>query len=232
MFVGMIFSVPAQQAMFVAWAVFTSGKWQLRLAAALTAAMILYAMLALSFSSLWESLLIGDWQNDAAPFLLIPLALLCLAGPLAFYAVISGRRLSHREAELACAASRKQFSIATLLWGTAGFAASLALARLQKNHEGEAEVAISMLIYSAIYILPIAWCALAIRRLSISLISTLVLATLFSVPFALPTSAEMVAAKAGLAIGIVWTVPFSLFIWRWCGYRLALPCDNMPKNSN
>lgn len=229
--VGVIFSAPSQLAMFVSWAVFTSRRRSFRLAVSLLAAAILYTMMEVMWDAL-SSTHVGDWNDAVAPFMLMPLALLCLAGPLAVSAIASGRRLLHRDASLSCSASPKQFSIASLLCATTGIAASLTLARLRKSSGDEAEIALVMLIYSTIFILPMVWCALAIRRRSISLISSIALAALFSAPFVLPTSVAIGPINVGVAAGTFWTVPCSLLIWRLCGYRLVPAKANVPKNSD
>jgi hypothetical protein len=106
--------------------------------------------------------------------------------------------------------------------GTAAVAVSLALARLRKVDADDALELIFLLVFAAVYVLPLT--ALVVRRSSLALCSTLSIAAAFSVPILMAAIGEGEwATHAGAAIGLVWTVPGSVLLWRSCGYRLAQP---------
>lgn len=78
-----------------------------------------------------------------------------------------------------------------------------------------------MVVYSAIHVLPLVWCALAIRRDWLSVSTTLLIAAAFSIPFVVTgTENGDWPMQVGFVVGVVWTVPLSLLLWRVFGYRL------------
>lgn len=130
----------------------------------------------------------------------------------------------------------RHFSIANLLWITSAVAASLTLARLCEDGGDEAQESLSMVVYSAIHVLPLVWCALAIRRDWLSVSTTLLIAAAFRIPFVVTgTENGDWPMQVGFVVGVVWTVPLSLLLWRVCGFRLAGGegrCDSLESQYN
>lgn len=222
LFASLVFSLPAQEAMFAVWAVFTPGKWYFRFVAALAAMVMLVALLQVRLAAPIE-----DWHDSIDPVLLMPLILLSLAAPLSTWAIWSGRRLRRVSVAGDVTKDGRHFSIANILTLTAMVAIALSLARLCQYAKNETRIAWFMLTYSTIHVLPLVWFALAVRRSWFSVGTTLATAAIFSIPFVVfAIKVGEWAVTAGTAGGLVWTVPLSLLCWRFCGYRLT---DGAPR---
>ena len=220
--IALIFGMVAQRAMFVAWAVFGLGKWHVRYGVALISSAFLYAIVQVRLGEHP-----GRWQDCIAPLLAMPLEFLALAAPLAVSAVWSGRRLRHKCDNAPYQSNARHFSLANLLWLTTAVAVSVALARWKETIGGDTlansvQKSLVVLLFPTIYVLPLCWIALAIRRLSLALILLASITALFATPFVIAARADGEWAVQLLsASGFILTVPCSLLLWRICGYRLA-----------
>ncbi|HEV3343973.1 MAG TPA: hypothetical protein VG125_26600 [Pirellulales bacterium] len=227
LFMATVFSSVAQSAVFAIWIAFGCGKWLTRLGIAVIAAACLHGLIQAQLAAPVES-----WHEIVRPFAAIPLLILSLVTPFAIVAVLTGWRLQHKDLRLRAGYSRRRFSIADLLLITTVVAASVALAHWKDATPGQAantlpESVLALfvgLVFSTIYVLPIAWAILAVQRHPLAVfLAGLIIATFAALSF-LPAAGDSQvdwSMQIGIVCGALLTAPCSLLVWRLCGYRLV-----------
>ncbi|HET6879759.1 MAG TPA: hypothetical protein VFI31_06380 [Pirellulales bacterium] len=214
-------SAMVQRAMFAVWVAFGSGRWLVRLALALAASACLYAIMQ------WQiGLDIGGRRGDIDPFMLMPMEMLSLTAIPAGLALWSGRRLRPLVAESFQTPASQHFSLLDVLALTAVVAASLAPIHAHDVKHKTMQAAfpesliyvVYMLVFSTFYMLPTVWSGLAIRRQHLALSGLAAITGLLSTP--LIAAALGPVELVGNIVGLFWTAPASVLLWRFCGYRL------------
>lgn len=229
--IATVMAMYGQQASLALWAVFSAGHWPIRF-------VLMMGAVAGCHGLVGAQLLQGNDNETgiAGKLAIMPLSFLAAAAPFIVWRIWTGRKLSHSDAigprDSTLGITSRRFAIRDVLALTAFVAVQLALVRWtglpqQADIERIAIIAVfslSTILYSALYILPLASGLLSrSRRAFIYSLAyaafCVIVSTLFSI--SLNMSALQLGAMVGLILGLLVTAPISLLIWRWCGWRLT-----------
>ncbi len=230
--IGTPLAAIAQQAVLAVWAVFGPGRWPLRFVLMIAASIGCYGLIETQLLQPVET-----WVDAARGLATIPLNFLAVAAPLAAWRFWSGRTLSQVNDGAAAdphgRSRNRHFSLRDLLAATAFDGLGLALARWTTLLDGASDettvgiayFTLAAMVWSIVYVCPLAWGLLAPRHARRAFVFGLTYTALWLIvpnAFALSGNRSTIdlGMNLGLALALTVTAPASLLVWRWCGYRL------------